>query len=620
MSHFVANTTSHSWQLGDVRKLLARFRPEHCTIHQHLPFWPANDYRKPAQAESTKHRHRIMPPKNKKASNAPNALNAPKAPLAWCIRCPDAKSADSLKHANDFNKCQQDFETGPGKDKSANDLWWGFTGGPVPGNISIDLSNIDTCRKLLAYATGLGPAREFNLTDGEEEKWMAAATTANGNAVFQKNKVTKGMLEAAVRIVYPPTSNQKKKQKQDAIAKKEAEQDETEQSLASIAEKMKHATLSSGEGSSKTSHSAAMTSENSITVAGHPAASVPATTNLGGSAHVFTPAPPAPSSTPQVTTAPGAQSSGTTAPTAGAIPTPPTAASSASRMTQSAPTVPHGSTTASLPPSQSNAATVYSSPTINPANSRANPTALGLNGAASQQTNQAPVLQAVDQLSARLLSAQQDSDRHLQRAPRQPWTKQDMKNKHGLRTAFAAPNPNAWIQTNYPTMTYPTNVHVYEIQMVRHLNNNGDPINVKKKADKLLVLDHLVAAHYPNQLGQTRNFWVSDGELIWSPIPLFHQNNAQVVPPPLQQVADAVIQHENEIGRLLTLQEVTFTYRQTLNFNTHVSQLCYDPTAPSFNDSHTWHNYQRHESVLHKVCAHQSAQPCLHMRWSQQLF
>ena len=148
-----------------------------------------------------------------------------------------------------------------------------------------------------------------------------------------------------------------------------------------------------------------------------------------------------------------------------------------------------------------------------------------------------------------------------------------MISKHGLRTAFATPDQGTGIETNHLTMTFPAYVHVYEIEMVRALDPSQNPIYVKKYVDKMLVLDHLVQVHYQNRLGQNRAQWVSDGDLIWSTIPLFHATNAQTVPPPLLQAQSTLIQYINEIGTPSTLRRVNITFRQTLNLNTPVSRL-----------------------------------------------
>jgi len=167
-----------------------------------------------------------------------------------------------------------------------------------------------------------------------------------------------------------------------------------------------------------------------------------------------------------------------------------------------------------------------------------------------------------------------------------------IKQQYGLRTELGTAAPGVKIYANHLTMQRPPDMHVYNVDMIRGYSQNGHvPIRVKKQVDKFLIIDQLKLTHYPLDVhtdgnGNRRDtYWVSDGELIWSTLLLFHATNAQHVPAPLRVANVAIIQYTNEMGSLLTLNEVRITPVRTINLTQAIGQLFYDAAAPSWDGS-----------------------------------
>ncbi|KAK0898784.1 hypothetical protein LTR02_010003 [Friedmanniomyces endolithicus] len=163
----------------------------------------------------------------------------------------------------------------------------------------------------------------------------------------------------------------------------------------------------------------------------------------------------------------------------------------------------------------------------------------------------------------------------------------------GLRTSFASKGrDHSKVSTNYLGMQWPTEIHVYAVEMIRKTNRTSiAPVTVKKNADKQRVIEMLKNTHYARYLnssgGNERALkWVTDGDLLWSVVPLFHANDPTVVPEPLLRSASgAEITYDNEMGVRLTLEEITISFIRTINLARSVGEMFYDTSTATYDDS-----------------------------------
>ena len=215
-----------------------------------------------------------------------------------------------------------------------------------------------------------------------------------------------------------------------------------------------------------------------------------------------------------------------------------------------------------------------------------------------QHTVETVALQEVNQLAGRLADNRHDTQQCRAQVPAANRTrltdqereniKPDLIRKFGLRTAFTT-SSQVMIETNFLNMTFPRRIYVYDIDMIRVINN-GTPIRVKKQWDKVAVIRRLMdpQAQFGQYSAALRNnglFWVSDGSMIWSTVGLFNANNAASVPGPIGPALPNPIQYENECGDQLPIHQVDITYRCDIDLTRSVGQLFYDATAPTLNDS-----------------------------------
>ncbi|TKA72344.1 hypothetical protein B0A55_06764 [Friedmanniomyces simplex] len=141
-----------------------------------------------------------------------------------------------------------------------------------------------------------------------------------------------------------------------------------------------------------------------------------------------------------------------------------------------------------------------------------------------------------------------------------------------------------------PTRTTQSEIHVYAVDMVRAYGNGNVPITVKKNVDRRLVIEMLKTSHYSQYLGVLHSAdrgkkWVTDGDLIWSVVPLFDPNDPAIVPQPLQSSGAVQIRYVNETGIPLDLEEITLSFVRSIDLTRHVGEMFYDTSIASYDDS-----------------------------------
>ncbi|KAK1059468.1 ATP-dependent RNA helicase dbp4 [Friedmanniomyces endolithicus] len=168
----------------------------------------------------------------------------------------------------------------------------------------------------------------------------------------------------------------------------------------------------------------------------------------------------------------------------------------------------------------------------------------------------------------------------------------EVSKSFGLRTSFASKaRDHSKVSTNHLGMRWPTEIHVYAVEMIRTNRSSTAPVTVKKNADKRMVIEMLKSTHYAQYLNNSGGTdralkWVTDGDLIWSVVPLFHANDPTIVPDPLHHGGGGVqITYENEMGVRLTLEEITITFNRTINLARSMGEMFYDTTTATYDDS-----------------------------------
>ncbi|KAI7256874.1 hypothetical protein KC352_g11097 [Hortaea werneckii] len=202
-----------------------------------------------------------------------------------------------------------------------------------------------------------------------------------------------------------------------------------------------------------------------------------------------------------------------------------------------------------------------------------------------QRTDQSRVDENVKQIVKNITASE---DVMLDSIP--PGELLEIARKFGLRTELASKAPDPNIRTNFLTMTWPSQIHVYSVQMIRDYLQNHARILVKRQADKLSVMDVIKTQILPQHLSVVANgvprsdYWVTDGDLIWSTKPLFDATDAAMAPGLLSASGITQIQYINEMGDQLTLTDVDITYLTTVDLTQSVGELFYDASAPSWDD------------------------------------
>ncbi|KAK0280678.1 hypothetical protein LTR54_006703 [Friedmanniomyces endolithicus] len=168
----------------------------------------------------------------------------------------------------------------------------------------------------------------------------------------------------------------------------------------------------------------------------------------------------------------------------------------------------------------------------------------------------------------------------------------EVSKSFGLRTSFASKaHDHSKVSTNHLSMRWPKEIHVYAVEMIRTNRSSTAPVTVKKNVDKRMVIEMLKNTHYAHYLnssgGNDRALkWVTDGDLIWSVVPLFHANDPTNVPRPLlDSGGGGQITYDNEMGVRLTLEEVTISFIKTINMARPMGEMFYDTTTATYDDS-----------------------------------
>ncbi|KAK4617947.1 hypothetical protein CLAFUW4_12264 [Fulvia fulva] len=159
--------------------------------------------------------------------------------------------------------------------------------------------------------------------------------------------------------------------------------------------------------------------------------------------------------------------------------------------------------------------------------------------------------------------------------------------KLGLRTAYAQKGSKGKVLTNHLKFTPPKQIIVYSVEMRRGFNQHNEPIYIKRQWDQKKVIETLSQNDglWAAQIQANANAWVTDGDLIWSTVPLFHATDPTHVPQPLQG-PDPGLQYDNEMGQTLDVERVTVSHNRTVPIaGVDIGELFYDKNAPRFDDS-----------------------------------
>lgn len=197
-------------------------------------------------------------------------------------------------------------------------------------------------------------------------------------------------------------------------------------------------------------------------------------------------------------------------------------------------------------------------------------------------TNTAAALAAVNQHAHREASRQclSTDDATISR----------LKLEEGLRKDFADPNNgnvrrSGRIITNYLSMNPPQRLFVYQLEMIRTVQN-GQTVLVRKRVDQMKIMD--IVEQNVAQLRPMNGSvsWATDGDLIWSTLDLFNVQALQ--PQPVARITNPAVNltYRNECGTQLTIQEVNIYFHRLIAIaGQSVTQLFHDPTAQTIQSS-----------------------------------
>ncbi|KAK5115354.1 hypothetical protein LTR62_001554 [Meristemomyces frigidus] len=205
-----------------------------------------------------------------------------------------------------------------------------------------------------------------------------------------------------------------------------------------------------------------------------------------------------------------------------------------------------------------------------------------------QSTNQDAAKKAIEDVATRMLG---EDANHMDDTTRNAAITR-ISQKFGLRTQFANAGWSPAVYTNFLDMHWPEQIHVYSVEMLRESTTNGDlSILVKKTADKRAIIDEVSQnlSLYGNYLSNARavnrkDMWVTDGDLIWSVVPLFHATEPATVPQPLCS-ANHTINYINEMGKSLPINKVTVSFVKTIDMTRPIGQMFFDDTADTYDES-----------------------------------
>ena len=126
-----------------------------------------------------------------------------------------------------------------------------------------------------------------------------------------------------------------------------------------------------------------------------------------------------------------------------------------------------------------------------------------------QSSNQATNDQYIQTLAGRLANSEHDNqqrrnliaptDRTSLNSIQRDNMKPEMIQKFGLRTNFTTHERGLRVEANYLAIpNNPKELHVYNVEIVRHYDANGNPVLVRKQWDKLEVLHQIMRVLPPN--------------------------------------------------------------------------------------------------------------------------
>lgn len=114
--------------------------------------------------------------------------------------------------------------------------------------------------------------------------------------------------------------------------------------------------------------------------------------------------------------------------------------------------------------------------------------------------------------------------------------------------------------------------------------------SVVEQWDMIKIMEAVLAL--PNNLDslalrETRKHWVTDGTMIWSTEPIFHEKQFLIDSCNHQPFASTTnpLEYDNEQGRRLQVADVTITYRQAIDLTDDVGEIFFDETSARFKDS-----------------------------------
>lgn len=151
---------------------------------------------------------------------------------------------------------------------------------------------------------------------------------------------------------------------------------------------------------------------------------------------------------------------------------------------------------------------------------------------------------------------------------------------YGLRASFGHEGQDAEIATNYLTVKTPNYIHVYHVDMTRAHDKDRKPIVVRKKADRMLVMEKL---HVDvRELQDRPRFWVYDAHTIWSTKKVFPQG---VLGTAVYTTPALGMYYDSEMGTRLHLEQVDIRYTHQIDLSQPVARLMYDASDIPLDES-----------------------------------
>lgn len=167
------------------------------------------------------------------------------------------------------------------------------------------------------------------------------------------------------------------------------------------------------------------------------------------------------------------------------------------------------------------------------------------------------------------------------------------KRVHGLRSTFANTNvgKHGEVVTNYVTLTQPSRIYVYELEMISDFTDDGFPIKIRRNAEKRTIIDRIVQSNLIPELGVVAGSpkpWATDGDLIWSVTDLFSTTDPGEITTlhhSMNLFEGANLTYVNECRESKTAARIKISFKMLINTTKTMSQLLADSENSSQGQS-----------------------------------